>query len=214
MLNILRYPNLPCLDLGKQNYTPMELCTTELTNLKKLDPRQTSDMIKATAVPCGERKKEIENMIRNSGLSDDPILKSYNISIQFQMTQVMGRVLQPPELEYGNNILVPSKKIGTTGRWDNMNKKFCSPKELGNWILVNFSRRLDNQTVDNVIYGLQNAGRTHGLRIPDPILVEDGDNRLNGAKALDYFLNLSKNNKNLQFIFAILPGTSQIYSKY
>ena len=40
------YPELPCIDLGKNSFLPMEFCRTEIKNKKKLNDKETSDMIK------------------------------------------------------------------------------------------------------------------------------------------------------------------------
>jgi eukaryotic translation initiation factor 2C len=42
----LQYPDLPCINLGKTSYLPMELCKTELTQKKNLSDKETADIIK------------------------------------------------------------------------------------------------------------------------------------------------------------------------
>ena len=100
------------MNLGKENFTPMELCRTEIVGVKKLEPKQTSDMIKETAVPAYKRKNDIEKMIRETKLDTDPILKSYNIKLEYEMAEVMGKVINAPDLEYGQKRITSSGEIG------------------------------------------------------------------------------------------------------
>jgi eukaryotic translation initiation factor 2C len=98
----------------------MEFCRTEIVGVKKLEPKQTSDMIKETAVPAYKRKNDIEKMIRETKLDSDPILKSYNIKLEYKMAEVMGKVINAPDLEYGQKRITSSGEIGLKGSWDNM----------------------------------------------------------------------------------------------
>ncbi len=185
----------------------------ELTNVRKLDPKQTSDMIRATAVPAYQRKNDIENMIRNSQLDTDPILRNYNINLEYKMAQVLGKVLNAPDLEYGGNRLTTSRDIGSKGQWDNMNKKFVDTRELANWIVINCGRNIRSNIIEDFIRSLQNIGTTHGLNIRDPIDFVQGDSRYNEQKALDTFMKMSDRYKTAQFFMVILSGTTPIYSK-
>ena len=187
----------------------MELCTTELTNVKKLSPQETSKMIRETAVVCDKRKDDIEKMIKSTKLDCDPILKNYGINIKFDMANLNGRVLAAPDLVYKNTT---TKDIGNKGQWDNMNKVFFETKELGDWILINGGRTLKNdKDVDNFIYTIQDVAWNHGIEIKDPlevIPIRYADER-KSREVLDYAY---KRYKNLKFIMAILPGTSIFYS--
>ena len=192
----------------------MELCRTEITNVRKLDPKQTSDMIRATAVPAAQRKADIENMIRHTQLDVDPILMSYNIRLEYKMANLVGRVLNAPDLEYGNNRFTTSKDIGLKGQWDNIRKVFLDAKEVKNWIVVNFGRRIRPNEVEEFIRSLQTTASTHGIRISQPIDLVQGDSRCNDEKrALDIFMKMSEKYKTAEFYLVILPGTTPIYSK-
>lgn len=76
------YPHLPCLDLGKDNKTPMELCKTVTTNKTSLTPKEQADMVRATAVPSGERQNNIMRLFEQSNVGSDPILKVILIIIK------------------------------------------------------------------------------------------------------------------------------------
>ncbi len=43
---VVMFPQLPCIDLGRNSFLPMEFCRTEIKNKKKLSNNETIDMIK------------------------------------------------------------------------------------------------------------------------------------------------------------------------
>ena len=70
-----RYPKLPCLDLGKDNKTPMELCKTVTTNKTALSSKEQADMVRATARPAQERQNNIIQLFNQCKVGTDPILR-------------------------------------------------------------------------------------------------------------------------------------------
>jgi eukaryotic translation initiation factor 2C len=188
----------------------MELCKTELANVKKLNSNETSLMIRKTAVACDIRKTDIEKMITSSKLDNDPILQNYNIQIKFEMTKIDGRVLSAPDLVYKNRTTY-SEDIGNRGQWDNMKKQFLESKELGDWIIVNCSRLYDNE-LDDFIGSLIKVGGTHGIRMNDPLeVLNHNQNSLSEIKAREIFTQAFNKYTNINFLLAILPGTSLAY---
>jgi eukaryotic translation initiation factor 2C len=186
----------------------MELCRTELANLKKLNSYQTSQMIRNTAVACDIRKTDIEKMITSSKLDNDPILQNYNIQIKFEMTKIDGKVLSAPDLVYKKRT-IGSNDIGIKGKWDNMKTEFLESKALGDWIIVNCSRLYDNQ-LNDFITSLINVASTHGITMNnhvDKIFVASATN------ARDKIIEAINKHKNIKFLLAILPGNSPIYGK-
>ena len=96
----VKYPNPPCVNLGKTSYLPLELCDTELKHQKKLTDRQTADVIKHTAVKATDRLNYIQNWINISNINKDPILKEFNIDVSLKVTELDGRVLEAPDIVY------------------------------------------------------------------------------------------------------------------
>jgi hypothetical protein len=81
----LQYPDLPLLVVGskeKPTYLPMEVC--EIVEgqrcLKKLNEKQTSNMVKMTCKPAPERKAEVERIVREADFSHNPFLNHFNIT--------------------------------------------------------------------------------------------------------------------------------------
>lgn len=61
----LRYPHLPCLQVGqkKDRYLPMEVCTIIPCQKRHLSEEQTANMIRSTARPAPERQQAIQNWV-------------------------------------------------------------------------------------------------------------------------------------------------------
>ncbi len=191
----------------------MELCTTEQISVKKLDPKQTAAIIKQTAVPCDKRKIDIHKMITSSQLNTDPILRNYNIELKFDMACLVGKVLNAPDLEYGNKIITTSGVIGSKGQWDNVNKPFYETKEMGSWIILNCARRMYDDALHGFLGSLMNVASTHGIRMKEPLEIIKVNANMDERRARELLVKTNDKYKNLEFIMAILPGTSTFYSK-
>ena len=105
----LQYPHLPCLQVGqeqKHTYLPLEVCNIVAGQrcMKKLTDMQTSTMIKATARSAPDRELEINNLIRRADFNADSLLQTFGVSVSNQMTEVQGRVLPAPKLQYGGRV--------------------------------------------------------------------------------------------------------------
>ncbi|TMS18725.1 Protein argonaute-2 [Larimichthys crocea] len=103
---ILRYPHLPCLQVGqeqKHTYLPLEVCNIVAGQrcIKKLTDNQTSTMIRATARSAPDRQDEISKLMRSANFNTDPYVREFGVMVRDEMTEVNGRVLQAPSILYG-----------------------------------------------------------------------------------------------------------------
>ncbi|XP_013928829.1 PREDICTED: protein argonaute-2 [Thamnophis sirtalis] len=69
--------------------------------IKKLTDNQTSTMIRATARSAPDRQEEISKLMRSASFNTDPFVREFGIMVKDEMTDVTGRVLQPPSILYG-----------------------------------------------------------------------------------------------------------------
>uniref|UniRef100_A0A669DIX6 Protein argonaute-1 n=1 Tax=Oreochromis niloticus TaxID=8128 RepID=A0A669DIX6_ORENI len=104
----LKYPHLPCLQVGqeqKHTYLPLEVCNIVAGQrcIKKLTDNQTSTMIKATARSAPDRQEEISRLVRVGSLFEEA-LGEFGIVVHNDMTEVTGRVLPAPMLQYGGRV--------------------------------------------------------------------------------------------------------------
>uniref|UniRef100_A0A672PTL6 Protein argonaute-4-like n=1 Tax=Sinocyclocheilus grahami TaxID=75366 RepID=A0A672PTL6_SINGR len=131
----LKYPHLPCLQVGqeqKHTYLPLEVCNIVAGQrcIKKLTDNQTSTMIKATARSAPDRQEEISRLVKSNNMvgGPDPYLKEFGIVVHNDMTEVTGRVLPAPMLQYGGR----NKTVATPnqGVWDMRGKQFYAGIEI------------------------------------------------------------------------------------
>lgn len=208
-------PHLPCLKLGKENFVPMELCITARTNISKLTPREQSEMIKQTANPPHYRKNNIENMMKNLNLNEDPVLQELDIKVELRMTNLKGRVLQPPDLKFGqaknrNLTILKSEEIGTQGSWRNNGRRFLSTFLIKSCLCINLSEKTSKKNIENFLNVVKNVSKDHGIDISNSIYVENFT-KLDSNSGFKFIEEIYKINQRPSLILAILPGTSDIY---
>lgn len=194
----------------------MELCKTTPKHQKKLDERQTADMIKYTAVNANERIKYIDNWAKSCDINRDPILKEYNIGIDIKMIELQGRILDPPDVEYGNKKIVASNMIGQKGRWDHRNDVFAKTVELKNWAVINLATQVNDQGLNAFIGKLIEVGKRHGITVRDPLEVVFTNKRnADAIEARRLFENLQNKYKQstLELVLVIFGGSSNAYNE-
>ncbi|KAG9467896.1 hypothetical protein GDO78_014093 [Eleutherodactylus coqui] len=156
---VLRYPHLPCLQVGqeqKHTYLPLEVCNIVAGQrcIKKLTDNQTSTMIRATARSAPDRQEEISKLMRSASFNTDPFVREFGIMVKDDMTDVTGRVLQPPSILYGGR----NKAIATPvqGVWDMRNKQFHTGIEIKVWAIACFApqRQSEVKRVGDTVLGM------------------------------------------------------------
>ncbi|KAL7980537.1 hypothetical protein Chor_001691 [Crotalus horridus] len=168
----LKYPHLPCLQVGqeqKHTYLPLERC------IKKLTDNQTSTMIKATARSAPDRQEEISRL-------------EFGIKVKDDMTEVTGRVLPAPILQYGGR-----------GVWDMRGKQFYNGIEIKVWAIANFTDQLRKISKDA---GMPIQGQPCFCKYAQ------------GADSVEpMFRHLKNTYSGLQLIIVILPGKTPVYAE-
>ncbi|KAJ8784930.1 hypothetical protein J1605_007486 [Eschrichtius robustus] len=93
----------PCLRTGVGGSAQPMVCNIVAGQrcIKKLTDNQTSTMIRATARSAPDRQEEISKLMRSASFNTDPYVREFGIMVKDEMTDVTGRVLQPPSILYG-----------------------------------------------------------------------------------------------------------------
>ncbi|XP_010657243.1 protein argonaute 16 [Vitis vinifera] len=168
---------MPCLNVGKPkrpNYLPLELCL--LVSLqrytKALSIMQRSTLVEKSRQKPQDRIRTVTDAVRNYQYDEDPVLSACGISIDRQLTQVDGRVLEAPKLKVGNS----EDCIPRNGRWNFNHKKLLTPVRIERWAVVNFSARCDTSHLSRELI---NCGRNKGILIerPHTLIEEDPQSR-------------------------------------
>ncbi|XP_052085897.1 protein argonaute-2-like isoform X2 [Mytilus californianus] len=212
----LQYPHLPCLQVGqeqKHTYLPLEVCNIVGGQrcIKKLTDMQTSTMIKATARSAPDREKEINNLVQKADFNKDPYLQTFGISVSYQMTEVRGRVLPPPRIEYGGRS--KSQAMPNQGVWDMRGKQFYSGIEIRVWAIACYApqRTVREDCLRNFTQQLQRISNDAGM----PILGQPCFCKYaTGPDQVEPMFRYLKNTyQGLQLIVVVLPGKTPVYAE-
>ncbi|KAI6672750.1 hypothetical protein NL676_000656 [Syzygium grande] len=167
---------LPCLDVGKPNrpnYLPLELCS--LVSLqrytKALSSMQRASLVEKSRQKPPERMRTIVEALRKYRYDEDPVLAECGISLEKQLTQVEGRVLESPKLKVGNGY----DCIPRNGRWNYNQRTLLQPFNIKRWAIVNFSARCDTSRLSREFI---DCGRKKGVQIERPDLVIEEDSQM------------------------------------
>ncbi|CAL8288549.1 unnamed protein product [Merluccius merluccius] len=212
----LKYPHLPCLQVGqeqKHTYLPLEVCNIVAGQrcIKKLTDNQTSTMIKATARSAPDRQEEISRLVRSANYEADPFVQEFRFKVRDEMSQVTGRVLPPPMLQYGGR----SRTVATPsqGVWDMRGKQFHTGVEVKMWSIACFATQ--RQCREEILKGftdqLRKISKDAGMPIQgQPCFCKYAQ----GADSVEpMFRHLKNTYAGLQLIIVILPGKTPVYAE-
>ncbi|XP_069477786.1 protein argonaute-2 isoform X3 [Ambystoma mexicanum] len=222
---VLRYPHLPCLQVGqeqKHTYLPLEVCNIVAGQrcIKKLTDNQTSTMIRATARSAPDRQEEISKLMRSASFNTDPYVREFGILVKDDMTDVTGRVLQPPSILYGGRVweepnALLNKAIATPvqGVWDMRNKQFHTGIEIKVWAIACFApqRQCTEVHLKSFTEQLRKISRDAGMPIQgQPCFCKYAQ----GADSVEpMFRHLKNTYSGLQLVVVILPGKTPVYAE-
>ncbi|GAB2285235.1 hypothetical protein Dimus_019688 [Dionaea muscipula] len=210
---------MPCLDVGKPNhpvYLPIEVCSlVPLQQYKKeLSPPQKACMAERSRQKPRELMNVLTEAVRSCQYDKEGILAACGTSIQDQLMQVSGRILDAPKLKVGKG----EDCIPCNGRWNFNNKQFLFPVKIERWAIVNFSARCDTSHLSRELI---NCGRSKGVHIERPYALVEEDQKMKKASPLarvdEMFEKLQdKLPGEPDFILCVLPErkTSDLYGPW
>jgi eukaryotic translation initiation factor 2C len=146
----------------------MELCSVERYNRYpfKLNPNETSEMIRFAVQRPGVRRNEIMSNVKLLNWGGDRFLREFGVKVDPNMPVVPAKIIKNPEVQFGGSKINP----GVSGRWDLRNKKFIAPNKtpLRSWAFCVLDSSCDKPTLDNFIKNFINGYKGHGGRIERP----------------------------------------------
>ncbi|KAH8807748.1 RNA interference and silencing protein [Xylogone sp. PMI_703] len=189
-------PNYPVVNTGTRDdpkYLPADMCNVlpGQVAVKKLSPEQTKNMIQFA---CRRPFLNADSITNDSpsvlGFSD-PLLKSYDISVDsLSLITVPGRILRPPQLKYRTSTSNP-----TDGSWNMRGVKFAKcQNKVPQWTCMWINRRGQNGRSAELTPILENFSRVMGdsgltltTRIDGPVIeiIKDNDSGTIGGR--EYF---------------------------
>ncbi|KAF8928954.1 Eukaryotic translation initiation factor 2C, partial [Dissophora ornata] len=150
----LSYPDLPCVSVGKTVILPIEVCRVVEGQRcdKKLDERQTADMIKFTSQTPNARANNIKDGIRLLNYDSNEHLHDFGMKVSREMATIKARVLPPPTIMF-DPACHDSKVTPRDGSWNLKGKRLVHGATLGSWGVVVFGSERDapNIQVQNFV---------------------------------------------------------------
>ncbi|XP_078383849.1 protein argonaute-2-like [Oculina patagonica] len=208
----LRYPHLPCLQVGqnKDRYLPMEVCTIIPCHKRHLSEQQTANMIRSTARPAPERQQDIEYWAQEMVQTSSKYLREeFKTSVSTEMVKVGGRVLPAPTLNLGpqDQALVPRD-----GSWDMRNKSLHQGARIETWALACFARRCNGDELRNFCKQMASVSSREGMRMTEQPTVVGYPRDSREVESL--FSKWAVELQDLQLIMAVLPDKDKdLYSE-
>nr|UYS55134.1 argonaute 2 [Diatraea saccharalis] len=200
----LQYPDQNCVWVGpreKTIYYPMELLEVAYGQAqnKQLNERQLSTMVRQAATPPDDRKRKIEEVIKNMNYSNNPTFAKFGLKISNQFYPVNAKILKPPTLEVGRGQTLEPRK----GVWQA--NQVYRPEALQSWgfIAIECDPSCDfNKMIDMTM----KMGRQMGMTVTNPALTHFNVN----IRELQNVL-FSALEKNVKFLFIIVSARGRDY---
>ncbi|MEJ1271657.1 hypothetical protein NN561_002498 [Cricetulus griseus] len=149
--------------------------------------------------------------MRSASFNTDPYVREFGIMVKDEMTDVTGRVLQPPSILYGGR----NKAIATPvqGVWDMRNKQFHTGIEIKVWAIACFApqRQCTEVHLKSFTEQLRKISRDAGMPIQgQPCFCKYAQ----GADSVEpMFRHLKNTYAGLQLVVVILPGKTPVYAE-
>ncbi|XP_067145142.1 protein argonaute-1-like [Centruroides vittatus] len=217
----LKYDNLPCLVSErpplkkgmpkKKVYLPFEVCEIIQQHYNnKLSDEHKRVMIKKTVQPPKERFEEIKNLLKRVKIDSSELCKEFGIDIRLNELQLVGRILNTPELTYKHDIIIKPEN----GSWNLKSKKFYEGSQIDKWCVINFSADCHMNTVRNFAQSLLNEGNKLDLNLSRIYDVIDGNAQSPG----DVIKRERNKNPLLRLVIIVIPAkrndlSRKIYSE-
>ncbi|KZT63105.1 argonaute-like protein [Daedalea quercina L-15889] len=134
----LQWPDLPLIDVGgqKQNLLPAEVCVIlERQPFRgKLLDEHVASMIRVALQPPNVNARAItERGLNELGFREGPNpLAAFGVSVGTEMAVVPGRILQPPQLQYGQGV----PRVNEGASWNLQGVKFAVGGRLERWAVL------------------------------------------------------------------------------
>lgn len=167
----LDFPDILCVEVGRGNMIPMELCVIPPGQLmkKQVPPEKTADVVRFASKRPEDRFESIRKGIRLLEYGQSEYVRDFGMHVDTTkgLLDVQARVLYPPKLQYGRD----SKQPDVTprdGSWNMIDKRFFKPSVISRWAVVNFAgRQFHDGNASDLIRGFIQGCRSVGITVSD-----------------------------------------------
>ncbi|KAG1056148.1 hypothetical protein G6F46_003280 [Rhizopus delemar] len=207
----LSYPFLPCVVVKKDIFLPMEVCEVlpGQRHMKKLNEKQTAEMIKFTCQKPNVRANKINQGMNLLQYRDNPYIQQFGMSVKPEMAVINARVLPTPKISYH-----PSSQEAEFapqgGAWNLRGKKVAQGATLGSWAIVNFAGAVPVPAIQRFVRELTQTFADTGLNVVNrqpPIMNADPQGNIDRTLKEAWLKAGNAAKANPQLILCILPNT-------
>ncbi|TPX56274.1 hypothetical protein PhCBS80983_g04652 [Powellomyces hirtus] len=205
----INYPFLPLvLKANGKSAFPMEFLTMTPSQRfkKKLNGDQTSDMIRATVQRPSDREKKISTAVTHTlKYQNNDHLKSFGISVDPQPMVVNARILNAPNVVFGNN----QSMKGTEGFWK-LGKSLAKPSKINSYAFAFFAQVSDKdarEITKQLLHTFRQTGILFASTAECPIRIQNPELSANVRKTLHALATEATKvyNSRCQILFCIAP---------
>ncbi|VDO36390.1 unnamed protein product [Haemonchus placei] len=216
----LRFPKLPCLHVGpptRNIFFPLEVCEMDTPQKynKKLSEKQTSSITRAAAVDASQREERIAQLCQQAGFDRDPFLKEFDLSVSPMILETMARVIQPPQIMFGDNSKIVYPIVHPKdGAWSMDNQTLHLPATCGIYSMVALVNHRDQNLPQGFCQALYAKATQMGMVFPKwPDLVKYGRGHDDVVVLFNEIANAYKQTRiSCDLVIVVLPGkNSDIY---
>ncbi|KAH0463739.1 hypothetical protein IEQ34_006525 [Dendrobium chrysotoxum] len=220
----IQFKNLPCLQINRSRpcYLPMELCMVcdGQKFLGKLSDDQTAKIFKMGCQKPAERRDVINKIIKGeNGPTSGCYAKEFKLNISKEMTQLQGRILQPPKLKLGDGghirDLTPTRQ---DRQWNFINSHVAEGSQIKRWALISFGGTSEQRSsIPNFINQLSHRCQQSGIMLNKNTIITplfEQMKILNNVPALDSKLRKihEASSGNLQFMIFVMEKKHKGYA--
>ncbi|KAI7880301.1 Piwi-domain-containing protein [Lichtheimia hyalospora FSU 10163] len=207
----LAYGFLPCVVVKRDIFLPMEVCHVVAGQrfMKKLNEKQTAEMIKFTCQKPQVRANKINQGFSMLQYRNNPYIQQFGMNIKSEMAMVSARVLPTPQISYSQ-----ASQDGTFapvgGAWNLRGKKVAQGAVLGSWSVVNFHAQVTTPAIQRFIRELCQTFIDTGLSVMNrtpPITYGDPQGNVDRTLKEAWLKAGNVSKATPQLILCILPNT-------
>ncbi|KAI8979788.1 Piwi domain-containing protein [Mycotypha africana] len=207
----LALPFLPCIVVKKDIFLPMEVCEIIPGQRleKKLNEKQTAEMIKFTCQKPNIRANKIRQGLGLMQHRDNPYLQQFGMAVKPEMAVVKARVLPTPKISYHQSSQ-DAEFAPQGGAWNLRGKKVAQGATLGSWSVVNFAGAVPLPAIQRFIRELCQTFIDTGLNVVNrqpPIISADPHGNIERTLKEAWLKAGNAAKANPQLILCILPNT-------
>ncbi|KAG2198826.1 hypothetical protein INT47_000742 [Mucor saturninus] len=207
----LNYPFLPCIVVKKDIFLPMEVCEVipGQRHMKKLNEKQTAEMIKFTCQKPNVRANKINQGLSLLRYRDNPYMQQFGMAVKPEMSVINARVLPTPKISYHSSSQ-EAEFAPQAGAWNLRGKKVAQGATLGSWSVVNFAGAVPMPAIQRFIRELCQTFADTGMNVVNrapPVMSADPQGNIDKTLKEAWLKAGNAAKANPQLIICILPNT-------